>query len=132
MLLIDWVMEGRNLIVNRDFLAGYLNDFQHKLFTMSWKPIMLFKLERVCCKDDTPTDMQTVGNQAQSYEQVTNTENTELLLQMNRRCLQYNPSNQLVTQHGKVSDVLVATPLVGTFVGNSSSISIIHHQVPYN
>ena len=56
MLLIDCVMEGRNLIVNRDFLAEYLNDFRHELFTMSWKPIMLFKLERVCCNDDTPTN----------------------------------------------------------------------------
>ena len=83
-LLIDWVMEGRDLIVNRDVLAEYLNDFRHELFTMSWKPIMLFKLERVCCNDDTPTDMRSAGNHQRSYEQVTNTENVELLLQMNR------------------------------------------------
>ena len=63
-LLIDWVMEGRILIVNRDILADYLNDFRHKLFTMSWKPIILFKIERVRWKNDIPTNMQTVGNQA--------------------------------------------------------------------
>ena len=34
-----------------------------------------------------------------------------------------NPSDQSVTHHGQVSDVSVATPLVGTLLGNSSSIS---------
>ena len=37
--------------------------------------------------------------------------------------LQRNPSDQSVTNHGQVSDVSVATPLVGTLLGNSSSIS---------
>ena len=83
-LLIDWVMEGRNLIVNRDFLAEYLNDFRHELFTMSWKPIMLFKLERVCSNNDTQTETRSAGNHQRTYEQVTNTENAELLLQMTR------------------------------------------------
>ena len=67
-LLIDWVMEGRNLIVNRDFLAEYLNDFRHELFTMSWKPIMLFKLNQVCYTNVTPTDMRMVGEHTRSYE----------------------------------------------------------------
>ena len=135
-LLIDWIMEGRNLIVNRDFLAEYLNDFQHELFTMSWKPIMLFKLERVCSKNDTPTYMQSASNQRHSYEQVTNTESAELLLHMNRgrsvpksnftpacELLQRNPCNLSVSHQSQVLDGLVVTPLVATCVGNNSSIS---------
>ena len=44
-VLLDWVMAGRNLKVNRDIVLPHLNDFRHKMFTMSWKQIVLFKLE---------------------------------------------------------------------------------------
>ena len=135
-LLIDWVMEGRNLIVNRDFLAEYLNDFRHELFTMSWKPIMLFKLERVCCNDDTQTAMRSAGTHRRTYEHVTNTENAELLLQMTRGrsipqsnsttafgVVPRHPGNQSLTHPGQVSHVSVTSPVLGTLLGNSSSIS---------
>ena len=97
---------------------------------------MLFKLERVCCKNDTPTNMRSAGHHPRSYEQVTNTDHAELLLEMNRgrfiphfnftpafELLARNPGDQSVTNHGQVSNVLVATPLVGTLLSNTSSIS---------
>ena len=61
-------MEGRNLRVNRSFLAPYFNDFRHELFPMGWKPIIPFKVDQVCYTNDTPTDMQTVGEHTRSYE----------------------------------------------------------------
>ena len=56
-VLLDWAMAGRNLKVNRDIVPPHLNHFRHELFTMSWKPIMLFKLDRVCYMNVTPTNM---------------------------------------------------------------------------
>ncbi len=135
-LLIDWVMEGRNLIVNRDFLAEYLNDFRHELFTMSWKPIMLFKLERVCSNNDTLTETRPAGNQQRTSEQVTNAMNAELLLQMNRgrsiprfNCttefgvVPRNTGDQSLTPTGQISHVSVTGTVPGTLLDNSSSIS---------
>ena len=67
-VLLDWVMVGRNLKVNRDIVPPHLNDFRHELFTMSWKPIMLFKLERVCYMHVTPTYMGSFSEHTRSYE----------------------------------------------------------------
>ena len=67
--LFDWAMEDRDLKVNRDIVPPHLNDFRHDLFTMSWKPIMLFKLDRVCCMNVTPTNMGLVSAHKSSYEE---------------------------------------------------------------
>ena len=135
-VLLDLVMEGRHLIVNHDFLVHYLNDFRHKLFTMSWKPIMLFKLEQVCYKNVIPTDMQTVGQHPRSYKQTQDQDDAVLLLYLNRarsasrsnfncpfELATYNNGGHSVTQYAKVSAVLVSTPPVGTILGNGSSIT---------
>ena len=78
-VLLDWVMAGRNLKVNRSFVPSHLNDFRHELFTMSWKPIMLFKLERVCYMNVTPTDMGSVSEHTRSYEQTQDQDGAVLL-----------------------------------------------------
>ena len=129
-------MEGRNLIVNSGFLADYLNDFRHEIFTMSWKPIMLFKLERVCCKNVTPTDIRSAGQHPRSYEQATDQDDAVLFLEINMgrsvsrskfthpfELAARNTSGQSVTDYPQVSSVLVATPLEGILLGNTSSIS---------
>ena len=129
-------MEGRNLIVNCDFFVDYLNDFQQKLFTMSWKPIMLFKLERVCCKNVTTTDMRTVSQHPHSYEQAQDQDDAVLLLDLNRgrsasrsnfnhpfELAAYNTGGHSPAEYAKVSSVSVSTPPGGTIPGNSSSIT---------
>ena len=40
--LLSWVMEHRNMCVNRKNIRSGLNDFTHELFTQAWKPIMNF------------------------------------------------------------------------------------------
>ena len=82
--LLDWAMEGRNLKVNRDIVPPHLNDFRHELFTMSWKPIMLFKLDRVCYMNVTPTHMGLVSEHKRSYEEAQDQDGANLLLDFNK------------------------------------------------
>ena len=44
--LLNWVMEHRNMCVNRKKFSSGLNDFTHELFTQAWKPIMNFGRNR--------------------------------------------------------------------------------------
>ena len=67
-MLLEWVIEGRNLKLNCYLLQPYLNDFRHKLFTTGWKLVMLFKVDLVLYRNATLTSIQTEGEHICSYE----------------------------------------------------------------
>ena len=140
--LIDWAMAGRNLKVNHNIVPPHLNDFRHELFTMSWKPIMLFKLDRVCCMNVTPTNMGLVSAHKNLYEEAQDQNGANLLLDLykDKRGLTRPINHEL---RSSVDDGVVHSvtgiPIVGvdsgagvtvqSFLGNNSSIG--HSSLPH-
>ena len=141
--LLDWAMEGRNLKVNRDIVPPHLNDFRHELFTMSWKPIMLFKLDRVCCMNVTPTNMGLVSAHKSSYEEAQDQNGANLLLDFNKNGRgRTRPMNHELrpSVHDGVVHSVTRIPIVGvdsgagvpvqSIQGNDSSNG--HYPLPNN
>ena len=77
-------MAGRNLTVNRTIVPPHMNDFRHELFTMSWKPIMLFKLDRVGCMNVTPTSLGEVGEHTSLFDLAPDLNEANLLLDLHK------------------------------------------------